>query len=134
MDGALEQIDLIRERMGVGYSEARDALEAAEGDVVGALAAIEQDQCERGGSRELQEVINQMMEEVRRTLLDDGVIERIDVKLGEETVKAVPVALAGVGAAMMVIISALLAYLKLEIIMGKRAGAAEPEMTETGQA
>ena len=127
MDGALEQIDLIRERMGVGYAEARDALEAAGGDVIGALAAIDQSQRERDGTRDLQDVIGRMMEEVKKALLDDGVIERVDVKLGDETVKAFPVALAGAGAALLVIISALLAYLRLEIIMGRRADTAEPE-------
>ncbi|NSW55220.1 MAG: hypothetical protein HPY44_04360 [Armatimonadetes bacterium] len=127
MDAALEQIDLIRERMGVGYAEARDALEAAGGDVVGALAAIDQCQREQDSARGLQYAIARMMEEVKKALLDDGVIERIDVKLGDETVKAVPVALAGAGAALLVIISVLLAYLRLEIIMGTRPDTAEPE-------
>lgn len=37
----LEQIDLIRKRTGVSYSEAKDVLEMHEGDVVSALAYFE---------------------------------------------------------------------------------------------
>jgi hypothetical protein len=37
----LEKIDLVRERTGVSYSEAKDALEASEGNVVDALIYVE---------------------------------------------------------------------------------------------
>ena len=37
----LEKVDLIRERTGVSYTEAKEALEAGNGDVVDALIYIE---------------------------------------------------------------------------------------------
>lgn len=40
----LEKIDILRERMGVGYDEADRALKAAGGDVIKALAKLEHEQ------------------------------------------------------------------------------------------
>ena len=40
MDAYLEKIDLLRERTGVGYKEAKDALDRAEGSVVEALILL----------------------------------------------------------------------------------------------
>jgi hypothetical protein len=37
----LEKIELVRDRTGIGYKEAKDALEAADGNVVDAIIAIE---------------------------------------------------------------------------------------------
>lgn len=37
----LEKIDVLRERMGLGYEEARNALNLAQGDIVKALAELE---------------------------------------------------------------------------------------------
>ena len=42
MTSELEKIDLIRARLGVGYKEAKEALDDAEGDVVQALIRLEQ--------------------------------------------------------------------------------------------
>lgn len=40
----LEKIDILRERMGVNYERAQSALEAAQGDLVKALAQVEKEQ------------------------------------------------------------------------------------------
>ena len=42
MEVTLEKIELVRDRTGVSYKEAKDALEAAEGSVVDAIIAIEE--------------------------------------------------------------------------------------------
>lgn len=42
MEITLEKIELVRDRTGVSYKEAKEALEAAEGSVVDAIVAIEQ--------------------------------------------------------------------------------------------
>ena len=44
MEITLEQIDLIRKRANVGYKEAKEALEKSGGNVVEALAALEDEQ------------------------------------------------------------------------------------------
>ena len=41
MEITLEKIELVKDRTGVSYKEAKDALEAAEGSVVDAIIAIE---------------------------------------------------------------------------------------------
>lgn len=41
---ALEKVDVLRERMGLSYEEARQALEKAQGDLVQALADVEKAQ------------------------------------------------------------------------------------------
>lgn len=46
----LEKVDVLRERMGVSYEHARLALEAAQGDIVKALAELEEEQKEEDGA------------------------------------------------------------------------------------
>ena len=41
MEITLEKIELVKDRTGVSYKEAKDALEAADGSVVDAIIAIE---------------------------------------------------------------------------------------------
>lgn len=131
----LRDVDVIRERMGVGYAEARDALEKSEGNIVNALAVVEEQQKAAERPMSLDELVAQIAEEVKSALAEEGGIARIDVKLGETKVKEVPVALAGVGAALMVILSALLAWLRLELVKRDRVVESETRTsTETGQA
>lgn len=49
----LEKMDVLRERMGIGYEEARKALNLAEGDVVKALDNLEKGQYGEALGREL---------------------------------------------------------------------------------
>ena len=42
MDDMLEKIDLIRERMGVSYKEAKDALDQSQGNVLDAIILLEE--------------------------------------------------------------------------------------------
>ena len=42
MEITLEKIELVKDRTGVSYKEAKEALEAAEGSVVDAIIAIEE--------------------------------------------------------------------------------------------
>lgn len=48
----LEKIDILRERMGIGYEEARVALSLAQGDVVKALADLETAEDDKDGERD----------------------------------------------------------------------------------
>ena len=41
-DEYLYKIDIIRERLGIGYKEAKKALDSAEGDVVQAIVSLEE--------------------------------------------------------------------------------------------
>lgn len=91
----LEKIDVIRERLGVSYKEAREALAEKNGELVEALVLIEEKQhCgwagrihERG--EELVVQMKAMMEKSNQT--------RIKVKQGEKTLFEIPASLGALG-------------------------------------
>ncbi|MFZ5596844.1 MAG: DUF4342 domain-containing protein [Bacillota bacterium] len=90
----LEKVDLIRSRSGVSYREAREALEAAGGDVVQALINIEEkgsDISEKlhGRGQEVWSQVKGMLEKGRQT--------RIKVNKGEKTVFEFPASVGAVG-------------------------------------
>ncbi|HHW28695.1 MAG TPA: DUF4342 domain-containing protein [Syntrophomonadaceae bacterium] len=74
MDELLKKIDLIRERMDVSYREARDALDRASGDVVGALVLLEEEM--QGGG---------LCEKLKETL-DKGINAKLRLKKGDHTI------------------------------------------------
>lgn len=94
MTSDLEKIDILRARSGVGYKEAREALEAAGGDVVQALVDLEEkgrNIVERFQDRG-QEMAGQL-----KSLLHKGQKYRIKVKKGDETVFEVPASVGAIG-------------------------------------
>jgi len=104
----LATIDLIRSRMDVGYQQAMDALDRAEGDAVGALALLEE--TTRGGLQQFQREIE---EGVKRGLSGEQ-IETIRWKLQGQVVKAVPVALVGAAAVVLSILALLVSSSTIE--------------------
>lgn len=104
----LATIDLIRSRMDVGYLPAKDALDQAEGDVVGALAILEEATC--GG---LQRFQRELEEGVKRGLSGEQ-IETIRWKLQGQVVKEVPVALAGAAAVVLALLAMLVSSSTVE--------------------
>lgn len=94
MTSELEKIDIIRARLGVGYKEAKEALDRAGGDVVQALVDLEdrsRDFCEKIGVQG-QEIMGQV-----KDLLHRGRDYRIKVKRGEKTVIEIPATLGALG-------------------------------------
>lgn len=87
MSSELEKIDIIRARTGVSYSEARQALDEAGGDVVQALIRLEE------GNKHFCKSMHGVSEEaVKRvkSLWKRGQKTRIKVKKDERTVFEVP--------------------------------------------
>ena len=84
----LEKIDLIRDRCKVTYTEAKEALEATDGNVVDALVYIEQNQ-----KRKSDEIINNKEELIAyiKELINKGNVSRIKIKKGDEVVVDIPV-------------------------------------------
>ncbi|MBO8128657.1 MAG: DUF4342 domain-containing protein [Peptococcaceae bacterium] len=82
----IEKIDLLRARLGVSYREAKEALDAANGDVVEALIRLEEQR--RSG----EEIMTKIREWVRR-----GGRGRIKIKKGDRTVFELPAAVGAVG-------------------------------------
>lgn len=89
MDITLEKIDIIRDRTGVSYKEAKDALEAAGGNVVDALINIEE-----AGNKKWTETIsvkgNEAVEKVKN-IVKSGNVNRIRIKKDEYVILDIPV-------------------------------------------
>jgi NACalpha-BTF3-like transcription factor len=89
MEITLEKIELVKDRTGVSYKEAKEALEAADGNVVDAIIAIEESINQRVGAKISDngaKVIEKIKEYVRK-----GNIARIIIKKEDEVVINIPV-------------------------------------------
>jgi len=106
----LGKVDEVRERMGVSYEEASTALNEAGGDVVAALTRLEQTR----GPSDLLTVGADLLDEVER-LLRAGAIRKIRVRLGNRTLKEIPVSLTAVGAVLIGVIAVLVTRFVIEL-------------------
>jgi len=106
----LVKVDQVRERMGVSYEEAQAALEASGGDVVAALAHLEKTR----GPGDILTVGADVLDEVER-LLRAGAIRKIRVRLGDRTLKEIPVSLTAVGAVLIGILAVLVTRFVIEL-------------------
>lgn len=90
----LEKIDLLKERLGVTYKEAKEALDQAEGDVIKALIELEEphkkwdDKVEQKG-RELVEYI--------KDIIKKGNVTKVRLKKGDNVVIEVPATVGALG-------------------------------------
>lgn len=96
----LEKIDIIRERTNVTYTEAKEALEATEGNVVDALIYIEENK-----KNTIDEIATSKEEFIAwlKDLIRKGNVSRIKVRKGEKVLLDVPVN-AGVAAGLMTMV------------------------------
>ncbi len=101
MEITLQKIDLVRERTGLSYAEARELLEEANGDVVEAIIIFESeagnmpDDLEEDNMEEM--VSEKVMGPVRR-VLHQGSRTRIRVKNNDGTLLEIPATLGIAGA------------------------------------
>jgi len=98
MEITLEKIELVKDRTGVSYREAKEALEAAKGNVVDAIIKIE-DGINIGAGRKLSGngtvVIEKVKEYVRK-----GNVSRILIRRENEVMLNIPVTVGVVGTAL----------------------------------
>jgi len=89
----LEKVELVRDRTGVLYEEARDYLEANDWDVVEAIIAIEKDKKNEAYETELNtmKVKGQDLLKRIKELIKQGNVARIIVKKDGEKVISIPV-------------------------------------------
>jgi predicted NBD/HSP70 family sugar kinase len=106
----LRKVDQVRERMGVSYEEASSALTEAGGDVVAALTHLEQTK----SPSDLLTVGADLLDEVER-LLRAGAIRKIRVRLGNRTLKEIPVSLTAVGAVLIGVLAVLVTRFVIEL-------------------
>lgn len=89
MEITLEKIELVKDRTGVSYAEAKEALESADGSVVDAIISIEETIDQRDNksfSKQSSQVIENLKE-----LIKKGNVSKILVKRDDEIVLNLPV-------------------------------------------
>lgn len=89
MEITLEKIELVKDRTGVTYAEAKEALEETDGSVVDAIIAIEETvnagKKERGFGEKGQAMFAKLKELIKR-----GNVARIQIKREDDTILNVP--------------------------------------------
>ncbi|AAK79268.1 ABC-type antimicrobial peptide transport system permease subunit [Clostridium acetobutylicum] len=85
----LEKVDIIKERTGVTYTEAKEALEASEGNVIDALIYIENNTKSRKDN--LYETKDEFVQWIKDTM-NKGNVSRIRVKKDDRVILDIPVA------------------------------------------
>ncbi|HZK02683.1 MAG TPA: DUF4342 domain-containing protein [Anaerovoracaceae bacterium] len=89
MEITLEKIELVKDRTGVSYKEAKEALESAEGSVVDAIIQIEESIDIKAKSK-LSEQSTVIVEKVKKAIRK-GNVAKIIVRKGEEVMLNLPV-------------------------------------------
>ncbi|MBD5638477.1 DUF4342 domain-containing protein [Clostridium botulinum] len=115
MEITLEKIDIIRERTGATYTEAKEALEACEGNVVDALVYMENKVKEE--KEELYTTKDELVKWIK-DIIKKGNVTRIKVKKEDKVIVDIPVnaGLAATAAAAIIWAPILLAALAAAIV------------------
>ena len=95
MEITLEKIELVKDRTGVSYREAKEALEATEGNVVDAIIKIEDEINAKVGAK-LSDNGAKIIEKIKE-YIKKGNVSKITVKKDEETVLNIPLTAGVVG-------------------------------------
>ncbi|MBF8981991.1 DUF4342 domain-containing protein [Lutibacter sp. B2] len=120
MEITLEKIDLVRDRTGVSYKEAKQALENTNGDIIEAIIYIEEKKNSTWSSS-VSEAGNEVLEKIK-DVIKKGNVTKIILKKDEDIIMNIPVTAGAVGAlisppiAMLGFATALLSKCKIEII------------------
>jgi hypothetical protein len=97
MEITLEKIELVKDRTGVTYKEAKEALEAADGSVVDAIINIEESVNSEEHSREKESAGNELFETIKKTA-EKGNMARIIVRKGGDILLNLPLTVSILGA------------------------------------
>jgi NACalpha-BTF3-like transcription factor len=120
MELNLEKVDEVRERTGVSYKEAKEALEISNGDVLEAVIYIEAKQ-QKGFTNNMSEKGNEIIQKLKE-LIKKGNVTRILLRRDSETVMNIPITAGAIGAVLFTpatiagILVALATGCKLEIV------------------
>jgi hypothetical protein len=112
----LEKVDVLRERLEASYSEAKAALDATGGDVVGALALIE---IQRGQARSsVADFVQEVITEARKVMAGAPVTSA-KVSLRGQPLFTTSLALVGIAGAVLVVAGALISQCRVEVAVGE---------------
>lgn len=96
MEITLEAVDAVRDRTGVSYKSAKEALEFCGGDVVEAIVYLEEKNNTNWGDN-ISDSSNEVMEKIKE-LIKKGNVTKIQVKKDKEIVMNIPIAAGAIGA------------------------------------
>lgn len=105
MEITLEKIDLIRERTGLTYKEAKETLERNNGSVVDALIELESRK-DSSWREEFSSKSNEVIERLKE-LIHEGNITKIRIKSDHKTLAEIPVTIGAIGAVILPQLAAL---------------------------
>lgn len=94
MTDDLYKIDIIRERLGVSYKEAQDALELAGGDVVAAIVSLEGEEVKF--TENLEQNKDKLVSQIQ-SILQKGNVTKVRVKKANKVITEMPAALGAIG-------------------------------------
>ena len=107
-------VDEVRKRLDASYEEALYGLEESGGDLLRALAAIERRRREEKGAEESGELIGKAI-----GLAKEGRLKGLRVKLGDRTVRDMPLPKGAAGAVLGAVLSMLITQLVVELVKGE---------------
>lgn len=96
MEITLEKIELVKDRTGVTYKEAKEALEKANGDTIEAIIMLENEV--NGKDKTSEETFSKAVVEKVKDLIKKGNVSKIAIKRDGETIVNVPINAGIVGA------------------------------------
>ena len=124
MEITLEKIELVKDRTGVSYREAKEALEATDGNVVDAIIKIE-DEININFKAKITDNGAKVIEKIKE-YVKKGNVSRITIKKDDEVMLNIPVTVGVVGTALapwLTVIGSVVALgLKCEILLVKEDG------------
>ena len=97
MEITIEKTDLVKERTGCTYAEAKEALEAAEGSVVDAIIAIEEKHNKDNDRITGESLKDSPLFQKMKELVEKGNVSRIVVSKGDKTIVNFPVTAGVIG-------------------------------------
>lgn len=121
----LDKVDTVRARIDATYTEVKEALDAADGDVLGALVHIEKSR-EQQADR-LAAAATKLLDEISEVAR--GEVSGLTIRLDNLVVAQFPVALTGLAAALAGCVAVLLTKCTVEVEM---ANGAQREPGEAG--
>ncbi|MBE6039776.1 MAG: DUF4342 domain-containing protein [Clostridiales bacterium] len=98
MEITLEKIELVKDRTGCTYAEAKEALEAAEGSVVDAIIATEEQMNKEHDKVDGESLKDSPIFQKMKEIVEKGNVSRIIVSKGEKTIVNFPVTAGVIGA------------------------------------
>lgn len=120
MEISLEKVDQVRDRTGVSYKEAKEALEATNGNVIDAIIYIEEKQNTKWTDN-ISGMGNEVLDRLR-DIVKKGNVTKIVLKRDGQVIMNIPVTAGAVGAvlsppaAMVGVLAALVTKCRIEIV------------------